>query len=391
MRFTLSGPRASLVKGRRPTAAGQKIWRSWRRDETGAVAVLTALCLGVFIMLLALVLDIGHIMSVRSELQNAADASALAGARALPQTLPPGVRLMPSSSSIPNCSGATAAASNLINSTDAQNIAIAAVDIELGHWGWPGETILSPNFRLNEFVPLSTCSANVNAIRVTARKDPSINQPVTTWFARILGIETVDVTSRQAIAAQGYANQVLPGRVFPVAINQDWLNGVLAQPVPEGGILFNPDKQDNGGWAAPPDQNPNAADLKNWVDNGWNEEVSINDMISLANGVDASVIQEIKQQLKSHTPPYPYTLKNGASFSGWMVLAPVVGVDKFTGETRVLALQPMIITGVNAPSEGDKTIQVVFYDQPVLVSGGLAGGAYNPNSSGLSTIPRLVQ
>lgn len=383
MRFPLSRRRAASVKGGRPKTAWQKVWLAWRRDETGAVAVITALCLGVFIMLLALVLDIGHIMSVRSELQNAADASVLAGARELRNT-PPSQGHMTPFTGIPNCGTATTVSSNLINTTDAQDIAIAAVDIELGHWGWPKE----PDFPLNQFVPLSACSANVNAIRVTARKDASINEPVTTWFARILGIETVDVTSRQAIAAQGYVNQVVPGRVFPVAINQDWLNGVLAQPIPAGGILFNPDKQDNGGWAAPPDQNPNAADLKNWVDNGWNEEVSINDMISLANGVDASVIQEIKQQLKGHTQPYTV---GGQSVSGWMVLAPVVAVDKFTGETRVVALQPMIITSVNAPSEGDKTLQVMFYNQPVLVDGGLSGGVFTPTNTAWSTIPRLVQ
>ena len=49
--------------------------------------MITGLCLTVFMALLALVLDIGHLAAVRGELQNAADAGALAGARAL---LPPG-------------------------------------------------------------------------------------------------------------------------------------------------------------------------------------------------------------------------------------------------------------------------------------------------------------
>ncbi|TSA06872.1 MAG: hypothetical protein D4R73_10655 [Deltaproteobacteria bacterium] len=88
MRFTLSWRRASLGKGRRPGAEWRELRPSWRRDETGAVAVITALCLTVFVALLALVLDIGHLVAVRGELQNAADAGALAGARALVPIIP---------------------------------------------------------------------------------------------------------------------------------------------------------------------------------------------------------------------------------------------------------------------------------------------------------------
>jgi len=64
-------------KGRRPGAEWRELRPSWRRDDTGAVAVITGLCLMVFVALLALVLDIGHLAAVRGELQNAADARAL--------------------------------------------------------------------------------------------------------------------------------------------------------------------------------------------------------------------------------------------------------------------------------------------------------------------------
>lgn len=62
------------------------------KGQSGAVIATTAICLMMFLGLLGLVLDLGHLYLVRSELQRAADASALAGARALflpPLSAPP--------------------------------------------------------------------------------------------------------------------------------------------------------------------------------------------------------------------------------------------------------------------------------------------------------------
>ena len=57
---------------------------SGRRDrERGAIAVMTALCLTIFLIMTALVVDAGRMYVERSELQTAADAAALSGATAL--------------------------------------------------------------------------------------------------------------------------------------------------------------------------------------------------------------------------------------------------------------------------------------------------------------------
>jgi Flp pilus assembly protein TadG len=53
------------------------------RGEAGSVAVWTVLWLTTLIIILAVVINIGHSMTARGELQNGADASALAGARQL--------------------------------------------------------------------------------------------------------------------------------------------------------------------------------------------------------------------------------------------------------------------------------------------------------------------
>ncbi len=53
------------------------------RHQRGAVAIIVALCLTLLIGMLGLVLDLGHLYVAKTELQNAADAAALSGAKEL--------------------------------------------------------------------------------------------------------------------------------------------------------------------------------------------------------------------------------------------------------------------------------------------------------------------
>jgi len=52
-------------------------------DQSGAIAAYVAVGLVAFLGFAALTVDIGYMVSVKSELQKAADAGALAGARGL--------------------------------------------------------------------------------------------------------------------------------------------------------------------------------------------------------------------------------------------------------------------------------------------------------------------
>ena len=53
------------------------------KDQRGVTAVMVALLMVILIGVAALAVDIGHLLVVRNELQNAADAACLAGARFL--------------------------------------------------------------------------------------------------------------------------------------------------------------------------------------------------------------------------------------------------------------------------------------------------------------------
>ena len=52
-------------------------------DESGAVAAMFAICLTMIVAIAAVVIDLGHAYVVKREVQTAAEAGALAGARAL--------------------------------------------------------------------------------------------------------------------------------------------------------------------------------------------------------------------------------------------------------------------------------------------------------------------
>lgn len=93
------------------------------RRQQGAVAIMTALSLLILIMFIGLVVDLGFLYTRKTELQNAADAAALAGARELNGT----------------AAGVTAAAAQAIalananaSDLDATPVAISNAEIEFG-------------------------------------------------------------------------------------------------------------------------------------------------------------------------------------------------------------------------------------------------------------------
>jgi Flp pilus assembly protein TadG len=67
-------------------SGNSELTNAYRKKERGAVLALTAVCMLALVLALALCLDISHFYSVQTEMQNAADASALAGASALDST-----------------------------------------------------------------------------------------------------------------------------------------------------------------------------------------------------------------------------------------------------------------------------------------------------------------
>lgn len=169
----------------------------WRvvGDARGAVALFVVLGIVVFVGMMALAVDLGMMMTARTEAQRTADGAALAGAASL-ITLPGDetrARLW-------------AKQWATMNPVRKQTIALRDQDIEVFN----------------------------DTVRVTVLRTTDYGGPVATIFARLVGIDNVDIAA--SAAAEATEMGVSTDCLLPIAIPLPWINGE-DPPDPE----FDPD------------------------------------------------------------------------------------------------------------------------------------------------------
>ncbi|HSQ51674.1 MAG TPA: pilus assembly protein TadG-related protein, partial [Nitrospiraceae bacterium] len=171
------------------------------QDTRGAVAVIVAIMIVVLLSFGALALDISNAMIARNELQNVADGSALAGARALGviyAALPAGTPYTTYVLSDPSAVENAATGVALLNrAREVAAITINPADIVIGVWN-SGPRTLTPG------------NVGPTGVQVTARRDGGANGPVATWLASIMGINSMNVVATATAALTG-TGILLPG------------------------------------------------------------------------------------------------------------------------------------------------------------------------------------
>ena len=174
------------------------------RQQRGAVAVLVALMLPVLIASAAFAIDLAYVHVVRSEMQNDADAAALAGAHALVDA---GTGTLRWSEAVTQAQQSVA-----LNSAAGQTLHDAQV--QTGYWNLKGQPAVL------QALPVTPTAWDAPAVAVTVRKQDGQNQgPVRTFFARfwqVLGINQ----QVSAVAAPTSPGMILPGGLFPLAMAQ---------------------------------------------------------------------------------------------------------------------------------------------------------------------------
>jgi hypothetical protein len=189
--------------------------------NNGISAVLIAVCLVMLIGLVALSIDVSHLVVARNELQNAADAGALAGAGDL--YVDDGKSVNTDANQI----GYDAAVANFseqfpveVNWTGGN-----AGDVQRGHWSF-GMGSLDRGFYPNDSTAAVTLwgvsteelDANpnfINAVRVRTRRQ---NTPIASWFASIFGYESFGGFA-EAVAYIGFAGTLKEATATaPIAI-----------------------------------------------------------------------------------------------------------------------------------------------------------------------------
>ncbi len=207
----------------------------FRGNQHGVTVVLVAILMVVFLGLAALAVDISHLYLVRNELQNGADAGALAGARFLyreDSTAPYGIVLDTGEARVKALDTATANKSENL-AVEVDDPTLTDGDIQVGHWsfGIGGAGALAKGFYLPDGPPIydiwnySTQELDrnvnfINAVKVTARRggsSPAASQAVS-FFARIFGYQGFSVLA-EAVGYIGYTGTLAPGEVdLPIAI-----------------------------------------------------------------------------------------------------------------------------------------------------------------------------
>jgi hypothetical protein len=190
-------------------------------NQRGISAVLVAVCLVMLVGLVALSIDVSHLVVARNELQNAADAGALAGAAELYADDGSSVNINA------NQVGHDAATANFseqfpveVNWTTGNE-----GDVQRGHWSF-GLGSLQRGFTPNDSTSpvalwgVSTVELDenpdfINAVRVRTRRE---NTPIASWFARIFGYESFDGFA-EAVAYIGFAGTLTKATAnAPIAI-----------------------------------------------------------------------------------------------------------------------------------------------------------------------------
>jgi hypothetical protein len=184
------------------------------RDQKGVTLILVAGLTVMFVAFIALSVDIAHLYAVRNELQNAADAGALAGARRL--LAPDGVTIN---------TGANQFAYDAATDNRSERVAVNVdwmpgenngSDVERGHWSFATHTF-TPNDagtqKANWWnIPTESLDIDtdfINAVRVKSRRE---SPQADSFFARILGYAGFNVAT-EAVGYIGFAGQANPGDV----------------------------------------------------------------------------------------------------------------------------------------------------------------------------------
>lgn len=281
------------------------------KSQKGMAMVYFALLMVVFFAFLGLAVDVGYMYLTRGQLQNAADAAALAGASRLVagETAQPAAREEATRYAAQNI----ADLKTVEISDDDSNALSEKNDITVGNW----DRTKTPNF--------STSRSPVNAIQVRARRTAagdvggeSAGGPVKLFFAKVLDERWKEMgVSAVAIA------QRPPKAGFYIMVG----SGVCGA---SGEVVLTP-AAGNMAWTSLLQPSTNANDIKdNFIcpaDRQPRTEVC-GEKVYTTNGVVADIFKAV--EVDFNDPDYDRANKNfdaGGNVTGWTVIVPVSTVS----------------------------------------------------------------
>lgn len=316
----------------------KKFIKRFARDQRGAVTVMVAVSLVVILGFSSLAVDLGYVYSVRNEVQNAADAVALAAAVNVIKAY--------------DTQGADITLTDVVNAamtgaqqsaTENGNLTLRPEDVVSGVW----------DASTKAFTPGGD-TGTVNAIRIIIRRDSTANGPINLFLGGIIGIPTVDVSAEAIALLGGFVGSVPEGGVtFPMVINKS------AYDAGAGIFTMGPNNADNAAWTTFFTAGGGASKIRDIICGCYPATaVKVGDDLHVYNGWQTTLLQATKQMLNKHG-------------GQWKVYVPVVDTEHFTGWHKVVGFAVLVINYVKK-SGGNKRIEGHFTTG--YIPGGKPGG-----------------
>lgn len=320
-------------------------------DRSGSVATTVAMVMAMLLAMGALVIDYGHMAWVQNELKTAAEAGALAGAKALaPYTGTP---------LTPNWSQAQTLATQTVMQNRADNQFLSDCQAQPGYWSLSQKILQSTGI-----VPTAT---DVPAIQVAIAKSAGHNGgPLRTMFAPIFGIQSFDLGA-QAVAMISFPQGMPGGALFPLAASPTIVNQYWTQEPP---VSFRiGDESANGKWTSFKSTSSNADYVSGLIANGNPDPLNLNDTIYMLPGVTASNYGDASSRIGKTVMIALADISNSST--------PVLGFVAFT---------------IEAVSQGSKYIQGHFDKNFNITAATLVGSPADPSDPNQSNPnpPKLV-
>ena len=185
--------------------------KTFQKNERGVVIIWSAFFMIMMLGFVALGIDVAKLMATRTELQNAADAAALAGASALDLTTG---KIRPDSALI------------RAQATSIRNKAFVA--------GPQAVTLLAADVAVN---------VNANEVTVTVRRDPSSDGSMVTHVAQVLGLPRLQVKATATAKAERTCEEcerLVPLGAVPPVGQQNFTTGQVYTMKVDGGNSISP-------------------------------------------------------------------------------------------------------------------------------------------------------
>ena len=181
-----------------------QIIKSKFKDQSGVTAVVAAVSMLMLLSFLALAIDVGYLYATKNELQNVADAAALAATGKLGDiytTVDPSTYVCDRTTIV---ASAQAVVGSGKNSAGGKDIIIRDEDIYIDNREDVKEDFPKYRFNTNDL-------NQPDAVRIIARRQAGVNSRINTFFAGVFGIDFLPVWADATAALTGTSQVVEEG------------------------------------------------------------------------------------------------------------------------------------------------------------------------------------